>query len=132
MPTRKHTHLHAQDVAVNDKAHEAGFDAWMTGAVFAHLLSIYQHMQESPNQQPLDVVLPHVGRINVSRSDFPYIALLGEDAVPDRSHVLVLTHLSPGLRVGEVQKALGSAKLGMLGTTRWSGGCCDVVMYCCC
>ncbi len=62
-------------MTVNDKAHEAGIDAWMTGAVFANLLSIYQHMQGSPTQSPLDVVLPHVERINVSRSDFPYIAL---------------------------------------------------------
>lgn len=117
---------------MNDKAHEAGCDAWMTGAVFANLLSLYQHLdsavkqaageqaagvqvageQAAGEQAALAAVAPHVGRINVSRSDYPYIALLGEDAVPDRSHVLVLTQLNPGLRVGEVQKALNMAKLG--------------------
>ena len=95
-------------------AHEAGFDAWMTGAVFASLLSIHSHTspQDADASSPLAAVIPHVGRINVSRSDFPYIALLGEDATPDRSHVLVLTQLSAGLRVGAVQGALGRAELG--------------------
>lgn len=111
-------------------AHEAGFDAWMTGAVFASLLSIYAHAAAaaastdntdtapSSEHSPFAALAPHMGRINVSRSDFPYIALLGEDAVPDRSHVLVLTRLSPGLRVGAVQGALGRADLGMWGRQR--------------
>lgn len=94
-------------------AHQAGFDAWMTGAVFASLLSIYAHIEGAEQSSPLAAVAPHVGHINVSRSDFPYIALLGEDAEPDRGHVLVLTQLSPGLRVGAVQGALGRAALGM-------------------
>ncbi|KAL3134934.1 hypothetical protein ABBQ32_007896 [Trebouxia sp. C0010 RCD-2024] len=87
-------------------AHEAGYDAYMTGAAFACLMRLYEAAASSPGQavpsaqqQPsLDAVQHLLGRINVGRSDIPYAALWGADPSPDRSHVMVAAGLQPATR----------------------------------
>ena len=67
-------------------AHEAGYDAYMTGAAFACLMRLYEAAASSPGQpvpsaqqQPsLDAVQHLLGRINVGRCPccFPTSVLL--------------------------------------------------------
>lgn len=64
-----------QEPQAGSHAHEAGYDAYMTGAAFACLMRLYEAAASSPGQavpsaqqQPsLDAVQHLLGRINVGR-----------------------------------------------------------------
>ncbi|KIZ04038.1 hypothetical protein MNEG_3922 [Monoraphidium neglectum] len=110
-------------LAPGAKAHEAGYDAYMTGAAFACLLPLLrakaaadpgflprlgaapppppsdgeqqqQQQQQQEEQQearegpgapgPLAIVEGLKGRVNLTYSDMPYVALWGEDPLPQR------------------------------------------------
>jgi poly(A)-specific ribonuclease len=110
-------------------AHEAGFDAYMTGAVFLHLCGLYHHHTLSPSvqQQEADIIMPmeednnnnnikeqqpgppittttcrsylqavepYVNRMNISRSDMEYAALIGPDPPVYRPQVLHVTNFA--------------------------------------
>lgn len=112
-------------------AHEAGFDAYMTGAVFLHLSGLFHHHQyhntSSPSLQEeqhhkdadmtpmeednnnvnrpsttvarssrsyLQAVEPYMNRMNISRSDMEYIALIGPDPPVHRPQVLHVTNFA--------------------------------------
>ena len=105
---------------VESYAHEAGYDAYMTGAVFARLLAILESSSTAtagaggtnegedlpselsfrfslPTEAPrLDAIEQFCWRANISRSDLEYAALFGDDPVPPRYNVLYLTNLDPG------------------------------------
>lgn len=99
-------------------AHEAGYDAYMTGAVFSRLVALLGSSSTSgtgtidgttgdlpteisfrfnlPTEAPrLDPVDEYCWRANISRSDLEYAALFGDDPVPPRHNVLYLTNLDP-------------------------------------
>jgi poly(A)-specific ribonuclease len=121
--------------AVEAFAHEAGFDAYMTGAVFLHLCGLYHRHTLSPSQQQedditimpmeednnnnnikreqqpgpsitttttttttcrsyLQAVEPYVNRMNISRSDMEYVALVGPDPPLYRPQVLHVTNFA--------------------------------------
>ncbi|KAL4459112.1 hypothetical protein ABPG75_013977 [Micractinium tetrahymenae] len=114
-------------------AHEAGYDAYMTGAAFACLVRLFEAAEAgaagaaAPGaaQQPqLDAVQQLCWRMNISRSDMPYAALQGEDPQPDRSHVFYLSGWEPSQRVynNDVTKRLADAGLGQLRATSVEGG----------
>lgn len=84
---------------VSEYAHEAGFDAYMTGAAFGQLAAYIASTTSNRNNlaSHLETVESlYKWRMNLSRSDLPYAALQGPDPVPDRSRVLFVSNLSPG------------------------------------
>ena len=98
-----------QGVDTSAYAHEAGYDAYMTGAAFACLLRLYeaadagasaddaQPVSWQRRRQPsLAAVAERCWRINLSRSDMLYAALQGPDPIPDRAHVYHLTGWQEG------------------------------------
>lgn len=95
-----------QGPEASSHAHEAGYDAYMTGAAFACLVRLYEaagskpgQTQSKSSQQPsLEAVQHLMGRLNIGRSDIPYGALWGEDPQPDRSHVMLAAGLQPDTR----------------------------------
>ncbi|PRW61321.1 poly(A)-specific ribonuclease PARN isoform X3 [Chlorella sorokiniana] len=109
-------------------AHEAGFDAFMTGAVFACLLRLYEATSgatPAAGQQPdLAAVEDRCWRMHLSRSDLPYAALQGEDAEADRSHVFWISGWEASERVygGELARRLADSGLGQLRGTSVDGG----------
>lgn len=117
-------------------AHEAGYDAYMTGSVFAVFSSLLQkkNKQEddfykdgdgtvdalsslpSPglldNLYSLEAVEEYCWRMNVSRSDMGYAALWGPDNVMSRKNIFYLTHIDPAKyrHGGDVVKKLKEVK----------------------
>jgi hypothetical protein len=114
-------------------AHEAGYDAFMTGAAFAALAALYRSLGEAcpgalPPQEPaganllaeggaaggaaLAAVQPYLGRINVTRSDIPYAAFSGADPEPPRPHIFHVYGLAPLTRVGDIMREFAARGLG--------------------
>ena len=100
-------------------AHEAGYDAYMTGACFAKLLHLFQIdrlnsisrwlLPEEPTHPPgIDTTLAAFkGRINFKLRDTPYVALSGPDPPPQRPGVLYITKArAPKVAWYEVQQKL--------------------------
>lgn len=77
---------HTKDSISRSFCHEAGYDSYMTGCVFAGLLNQFDKSGSGQS-----VIKPYCWRINISRSDIEYAALVGKDPVPPRSNVLLLT-----------------------------------------
>ncbi|KAF5829284.1 ribonuclease H-like domain-containing protein [Dunaliella salina] len=140
-------------------AHEAGYDAFMTGAVFSilaplvHAASLSQSSgrpmvgppeaeQDGPSAmdvsekeddaasqgswdiaaqyQPLPYITQHVGRLNISRSDMPYVAIWGKDPVLNRPYVLHLVNQGPSnVHPNDVARRLQAA--GAPGRPKVSG-----------
>lgn len=102
-------------------AHEAGYDAFMTGASFASLAALHRAVAVArgslpPGAELLEAVAPLLGRINVMRSDMAHVAFGGEDPVLERPHVF---HVAPGagapggeVRPADVVRAFSAAGLG--------------------
>ena len=72
---RRVWHLPMQGPEASSHAHEAGYDAYMTGAAFACLMRLHEAAASSPGQalpspqqQPsLDAVQHLLGRMNIGR-----------------------------------------------------------------
>jgi poly(A)-specific ribonuclease len=87
-------------------AHEAGYDAYMTGTVFAqliHLLCVKSREEEGEISREIDlplysleIVERYCWRMNISRSDMGYAVLVGPDNVLPRKNILYLTKIDPG------------------------------------
>ncbi|EFN53567.1 hypothetical protein CHLNCDRAFT_136728 [Chlorella variabilis] len=116
-------------------AHEAGYDAYMTGAAFACLMRLYEadaagagvggFLAPPAEQQPAVEAVRHLcWRMNISRSDMPYAALQGEDPIPDRSHIFYVHGWGEGQRVygGELVRRLADSGLGQVRATLVEGG----------
>ncbi|KAI3424112.1 hypothetical protein D9Q98_009473 [Chlorella vulgaris] len=115
-------------------AHEAGYDAYMTGAAFACLVRVYEAAaaaasgtaaaQPAEQQPQLDAVQHLCWRMNISRSDIPYAALQGEDPAPDRSHIFHLSGWDTSYRVfgGDVARKLADSGLGPVRVSVVEGG----------
>ncbi|KAH7621320.1 putative Poly(A)-specific ribonuclease PARN [Nannochloris sp. 'desiccata'] len=116
-------------------AHEAGYDAYMTGSVFAVFLSLLQKRSTvvdeddvvagdtlssypltaaaaAPILYSLEAVEEYCWRMNVSRSDMGYAALWGPDNVLPRNNILYLTRIDPTKyrHGGDVVKKLREVK----------------------
>ncbi|XP_078344665.1 poly(A)-specific ribonuclease PARN-like [Oculina patagonica] len=79
----------------NEKAHEAGYDAYITGLAFISMSNHLGSFQEPPKiNVPPDssLVVPFLNKIFVMRmEDVPYFNLAGPDLNPSRDHVFYLT-----------------------------------------
>ena len=63
-----------------------------------------------------------LGRINLMQTDLPYAALWEEDAVPPREHLLYVSGLPAGSRIGDIAPQLEKAGLGRARLHFRSGG----------
>lgn len=124
-------------VAAGQLAHEAGYDALMTGSVFVALEAVMQQQQQAAAADangsaagtdavaPYASVVPYVWRLNVTRSDLPYALLrptvVDEPAslepVPERPTVFWLGPLSPGVRANDIHRRCEEAGLGKVRIT---------------
>lgn len=75
-------------------AHDAGYDSWMTGVSFAHMV---QHLSQAHGPAALNslAVTEHVNRLNLMRTDVAYMALQGPDPEPDRSGTFFVSDFPP-------------------------------------
>ncbi len=127
-----------EEVEAGGLAHEAGYDAFMTGAAFACLAQVYTARAGLAGSsaaaaegtaelgaaeaagalsQDLAHVAPYLGRINVTRSDIPYAAFTGPDPEPPRPNIFHVYGLAPMTRVGDIVKAFGARGLGRVRVT---------------
>jgi hypothetical protein len=104
-------------------AHEAGFDAFMTGAVFVGLLRLFEikslaqrsrwHLPVAPTVPPdLSMVQQYAWRQHCGQ-DVQYAALQGPEPVPNRPNVVYVTGFKSGTRWLTIQQrfaALGVDK----------------------
>ncbi|KAG2427675.1 hypothetical protein HXX76_012324 [Chlamydomonas incerta] len=119
------------DVAAGKLAHEAGYDAYMTGAVFAALEAVAGQGQaeeglDAAPPLPYQTVAPYVWRLNVTRSDLPYALLrpfdprdpaASAEPVPERPHVFYLGQLCHGVRANDIHRACEEAGVGKVRIT---------------
>lgn len=121
-------------------AHEAGFDAFMTGAAFAALVRLHEAALAAAGAAPppapgaapaLAAVAPRAWRMNLSRSDIAYAALKGADPRPDRSRVLYVSGLVPGSmrHGGDVSRRLADLRLGQVRASLVEGGAAALVEF---
>ena len=79
----------------DEKSHEAGYDAYITGLAFISMTNYLGSFQEPPKVNvPPDssLVVPFINKIFVMRmEDIPYLNLAGPDLSPSRDHVFYLT-----------------------------------------
>lgn len=79
----------------DEKPHEAGYDAYITGLAFISMANYLGSFQEPPKMNiPPDssLVVPFLNKIFVMRmEDVPYLNLAGPDLNPSRDHVFYLT-----------------------------------------
>lgn len=79
----------------DEKAHEAGYDAYITGLAFISMSNYLGSFQDPPKiNVPPDssLVVPFTNKIFVMRmEDVPYLNLAGPDLKPSRDHVFYLT-----------------------------------------
>ena len=95
----------------SDFAHEAGYDAYMTGSVFTRLLAATQRNEAGYVKFDKDDVgmSSYKNKINISRSDLPYLALGSlPDAPIERQHVFYLCNFVRGFspRIGDMVKLI--------------------------
>ena len=81
------------DQVDNDKYHEAGYDAYVTGLCLIGLNNkLAKIAKKSPNGLNPDILAPFVNKVNLHRIlDIPYLNLSGPDITPDRDHVFHIT-----------------------------------------
>jgi hypothetical protein len=115
--------------STNSYAHEAGYDAYMTGFIFAGFLTLLwkkknnQEEEEENGWNPGDTTFPlsmysfeaveeYCWKMNVSRSDMGYAALWGPDNVMPRNNIFFLTRIDPGMyrHGGDIVKKLKAVK----------------------
>ncbi|KAF8061172.1 PAT17 [Scenedesmus sp. PABB004] len=105
-------------------AHEAGYDAFMTGAVFVGLLRLHElaalgqrsrwALPAAPAAPPgLEPIASHAWRqFHAKGRDIGYAALQGPDVVPSRPHIVYLTGFDPAMRWHDIQRRLAGLGLG--------------------
>lgn len=79
----------------NEKPHEAGYDAYITGLAFISMANYLSSFQEPPKINIIpdsSLVVPFLNKLFVMRmEDVPYLNLAGADLNPPRDHVFYLT-----------------------------------------
>lgn len=122
--------LHAQGfdkyahIAPGELAHEAGYDAFMTGTVFACLVAHASDIAESSSSEEedgqlsmrFDVIESLAWKMHLTRSDMEYAAFSGQEDVPQRQHIIYVRNIPEHLQVrrgNELSRDL--AKRGLSG-----------------
>jgi len=95
-------------------AHEAGFDAFMSGVVFAYELVLLQRAAGAARVQlpeSLKGLQPYFGHLYVMHSDYQSMNLWGDDEVPRRGNILFVSGLAPGDDKAAVVQLCKAARL---------------------
>ncbi|XP_008480634.2 poly(A)-specific ribonuclease PARN [Diaphorina citri] len=79
----------------NEKSHEAGYDAYITGLVFLSLSHYLGERSKSGLTIPITAHAPFLDPVRnklflMRLADYPYVDLTGLEPAPDRGHVFVL------------------------------------------
>ncbi|RDD43985.1 Poly(A)-specific ribonuclease PARN [Trichoplax sp. H2] len=96
--------------------HDAGYDAYICGTVFARMLYYYDTLTEDENgccNLQSEVLQPFNGKIKMHRMlDIPYLNLSGDDVRPSREHVFVMRFKEPWplSKIADYFSAFGGAK----------------------
>lgn len=80
-----------------NKAHEAGFDAYMTGVAFVAMASFLEKKRDGSapcGEMDFDIIKPFLNKIFLfpRMEDIPYLNLDGKDLIPSRDHVFHINH----------------------------------------
>ena len=113
-------------VAPGELAHEAGYDAFMTGTVFACLVahasenaSSTDEEDEEEGQLPsmkLDVIESLAWKMHLTRSDMAYATFSGPEDIPERQHIIYIKDIPQSQQVrrgNELSRSL--SKKGLTG-----------------
>lgn len=94
-------------ITPGELAHEAGYDAFMTGTVFACLVAHASDIAESSSSEEedgqlsmrFDVIESLAWKMHLTRSDMEYAAFSGEEDIPQRQHIIYVRNIPEHLRV---------------------------------
>mmetsp|Transcript_34152 Transcript_34152/g.86030 ORF Transcript_34152/g.86030 Transcript_34152/m.86030 type:complete len:478 (-) Transcript_34152:78-1511(-) len=93
-------------------AHEAGYDAWLTGSVFAFELHLLQAKQGATCAEPsVQYMAGFLGKMYQSNTDYDCMSLWEAELAPPRAKVLVIADLAPGVTSQEVLDLCISVRL---------------------
>ena len=86
-----------EDYSNSSKAHEAGFDAYMTGVAFIAMASFLEKQRDGSMpcaEMDFDIIKPFLNKIFLfpRMEDIPYLILDGKDLTPSRDHVFHIEH----------------------------------------
>ncbi|KAJ1915588.1 hypothetical protein IWQ60_008389 [Tieghemiomyces parasiticus] len=111
-------------------AHEAGYDALMTGVVLIRELSVISAHPVNTHwkgQGRVDfrsaLLLKYVNRLFLTNSDLAVLDLVGTDVAPVKPNVFYVKTISPALRFDEYPQALGTTLGQYLLSPMGSDGC---------
>lgn len=106
-------------VAPGGCAHEAGYDAFMTGTVFAclvhHATSVQSPEADANAERDFAVIESMAWRCHVTKSDLDFAAFSGPQHLPEREHVIYVTNIPDDYRMKrgyELAKALARKGVG--------------------
>ncbi|TPX68544.1 hypothetical protein SpCBS45565_g02978 [Spizellomyces sp. 'palustris'] len=101
-----------------DNFHEAGYDAYATGVVFVKLMGqIVKNEGDRPLSFDSPAFQPALNKLHIMRSDIPYVNILGDEDIPDRSHVFKVYDFPSDVTLSDVQsefKTLGSVGINFI------------------
>ncbi|TPX61023.1 hypothetical protein PhCBS80983_g01366 [Powellomyces hirtus] len=97
--------------------HEAGYDAYITGVVFAKMAALATNTVEGQRialQSP--ALMECVNKLHLMRSDVPHFDLVAEEDLPTRDNVFHVFGFEKGTSYGDVQKEfIGLGQVGLAG-----------------
>mmetsp|Transcript_11195 Transcript_11195/g.22365 ORF Transcript_11195/g.22365 Transcript_11195/m.22365 type:complete len:715 (+) Transcript_11195:84-2228(+) len=132
--------LHAQGfdkyahIAPGELAHEAGYDAFMTGTVFACLVAHASDIADSSSSEEedgqlssmrFDVIESLAWKMHLTRSDMEYATFSGQEDVPQRQHIIYVRNIPEHLQVrrgNELSRDLGKKGLSGVRVTVLENG----------
>ena len=85
------------DYSDESKAHEAGFDAYMTGVVFIAMAAFLEKQRDGSapcGEMDFEIIKPFLNKVFLfpRMEDIPYLNLDGKDFMPSRNHVFHIEH----------------------------------------
>ncbi|KAJ3098487.1 hypothetical protein HDU97_003986 [Phlyctochytrium planicorne] len=89
----------------SDKFHEAGYDAYVTGASFLKMLGMFVPTDSAGRIKFGDKALqPYLNKLYLMRSDAPYLNLSGNDDNPRRDNLVHVSQMPREWKTTDVQK----------------------------
>eukprot|EP00873_Tetraselmis_striata_P018981 jgi/Tetstr1/439245/TSEL_027687.t1 len=116
--------------------HEAGYDAFLTGTCFAHILWLSHaaaaadddtRAPRPPAPLSLEPLRAQANRAALMRTDMPYASLAGPDPPLVRSHVVRVSGLHRGIKNKDLWRATTQLRLGRVRIHWIDEGACFLV-----